>query len=263
MGIKPSYIGSHTVDGAGNAGLSVKHLQWRTAGERSQFIVAHPCSVHRISTSADQGSGTSKHKVNLNEELAASLNLLHWWCVKFGNYTAPITALENVHKEIGREKYKTIKSAVVTRWLSRHRETELANQTQKDLAIAINRLLSGSTLEKIHDVDDVDDDPPKKLPTDDDWLTFQQYEGAFRVLGMLLKFLQGSGVIVHEELMFTRCALEHLSAPFFTMYQNVSQGEGEDLARDLTVSVFRFSFLNLCPLPTLILFRYRNVHLTR
>jgi len=163
-------------------------------------------------------------------------------------------SLENVHKEIGREKYKTIKSAVVTRWLSRHRETELANQTQKDLAIAINRLLSGSTLEKIHDVDDVDDDPPEKLPTDDDWLTFQQYEGAFRVLGMLLKFLQGSGVIVHEELMFTRCALEHLSAPFFTMYQNVSQGEGEDLARDLTVSVFRFSFLNLCPLTTLILF---------
>ena len=106
-------------------------------------------------------------------------------------------------------------------------------------------------------MDDVgDDDPPEKLPTDDDWLTYQQYEGAFCVLGMLLKFLQGSGVIVHEELMFTRCALEHLSAPFFTMYQNVSQGEGEDLARDLTVtvSVFRFSFLNLCPLTTLILF---------
>ena len=108
-GTKPSYIGSHTIDGAGNAALSVKHLQSRTAGERSQSIVAHPCSAHRISTSADQGSGTSKHKVNLKQDLAVSLNLLHWWCIKFGNYTAPKTALKNVHKEIGREKFKTIK----------------------------------------------------------------------------------------------------------------------------------------------------------
>ena len=162
LGMKPAFIGSHTVDGAGNAGLSVKTLSWRTEGQRGQTIIANPCNVHRISTSADQATGTSKHKKCLNPALASSLKLLHWWLVKFSNYTAPKTSLKNVHAEEGREKVMSIVNCVVTRWLSRHKEAACASSNQKDLAIAINRVLApGGTYAKMHF--DEDDDSTRRL----------------------------------------------------------------------------------------------------
>lgn len=77
------------------------------------------------------------------------------------------------HGKAGRENYKSIKSSVVTRWLSRHRETELGNSVQKDMSTVITCLLSGSLLSKIHEVDDPDEDEPsEKLPRVDDWMTY-------------------------------------------------------------------------------------------
>eukprot|EP00956_Cyclotella_meneghiniana_P032568 scaffold90139_cov76-Cyclotella_meneghiniana.AAC.1 len=44
--IKPDYIGSHVVDGAGNAGASAATLELVTADERSQKIVTDKCDAH-------------------------------------------------------------------------------------------------------------------------------------------------------------------------------------------------------------------------
>ena len=41
-GIKAAYIGSHTVDGTGNAGLSVKTLQWRTEAIAANPLLRNP-----------------------------------------------------------------------------------------------------------------------------------------------------------------------------------------------------------------------------
>ena len=40
IGCKPDYIGSHTVDGAGNAGASVRFLELNTSDECTQKIIA-------------------------------------------------------------------------------------------------------------------------------------------------------------------------------------------------------------------------------
>lgn len=49
-GIKPSFIGSQTVDGAGNAALSVKYLQWRTPANAASPLPLTPAlfTVYRL-----------------------------------------------------------------------------------------------------------------------------------------------------------------------------------------------------------------------
>ncbi len=67
-GCTASYIGSHVIDGALNAGASVEVLEWQTNGDRSQKIIAGKFITHKGSTTANQASGTSSHDINLNPE---------------------------------------------------------------------------------------------------------------------------------------------------------------------------------------------------
>eukprot|EP00957_Ditylum_brightwellii_P082315 6259312-Ditylum_brightwellii.AAC.1 len=46
VAIETSYIGSHTVDRAGNAKSSVDKLKWRTSESTPRNINANPCNVH-------------------------------------------------------------------------------------------------------------------------------------------------------------------------------------------------------------------------
>ena len=55
--------------------------------------------------------------------------------------------------------------------------------------------------------------------------------------------MQTSQVIAHEELMLAKAAMEHLAAPYFLTYENVSIKDGDSKAKDLTVSFFFHSFL--------------------
>ena len=80
--IKPDYIGSHVVDGAGNAGPSVATLELVTSDERSQKIVTDKCDAHKCNTTANIASGTSDHVNNLNPKLGDDLNHLHEWLGK-------------------------------------------------------------------------------------------------------------------------------------------------------------------------------------
>ena len=73
----PNFIGSHTVDGAANAGLAVEELKWNTGDQRATKIVSSKCDAHQINTTDKRSSGTSSHSCNHNPVLGKSLTLLH------------------------------------------------------------------------------------------------------------------------------------------------------------------------------------------
>ena len=52
VAIEPPYVGSHTVDEAGNAKSSVEELKWRTSESTPRNVTADPCNVHNVSTSS-------------------------------------------------------------------------------------------------------------------------------------------------------------------------------------------------------------------
>ena len=104
IGCKPDYIGSHTVDGAGNAGASVRFLELNTNDERSQKIIADRCDAHKCNTTANLSSGTSDHVVNLNPDLGSDLTLLHSWLSKIENSGERKKVLTTVQTEHGRKK---------------------------------------------------------------------------------------------------------------------------------------------------------------
>ena len=76
-GCKPSFIGSHTVDGAANAQKFVEVLKWVTKDERQLQITTSECDAHSINTSGKRASGPVAHKVNHNPGLRRSPTLLH------------------------------------------------------------------------------------------------------------------------------------------------------------------------------------------
>ena len=77
VGYKPSYVGSHTVDGDSTAGKSVEILQWRTKDDMEMQITSRKCDAHQANTSGKRAAGTSAHKVNINKSLGTRLPLLH------------------------------------------------------------------------------------------------------------------------------------------------------------------------------------------
>lgn len=141
IGIKPDYIGSHTVDGAGNAGASVATLELHTSEERSQKIVADKCDAHKCNITANIASGTSDHVTNLNPELGEDLKYLHEWLGKIERSGERKKVLSTVQAQHGRKKTTRIETAVTTRWNSRHSETVCANTNQYDIDIAIHRMV--------------------------------------------------------------------------------------------------------------------------
>jgi hypothetical protein len=141
IGCKPDYIGSHTVDGAGNAGASVTFLELNTSDERSQKIIADQCDAHKCNTTANLSSGTCDHVVNLNPNLGSDLTYLHSWLSKIENSGERKKVLTTVQTEHGLKKTTRIESAVTTRWNSRHSETVCANINQFDIDLAIRRMV--------------------------------------------------------------------------------------------------------------------------
>ena len=137
IGCKPDYIGSHTVDGAGNAGASVRFLELNTNDEHSQKVIEDQCDAHKCNTTANLSSGTSDHVVNLNLDLGSDLTLLHSWLSKIENSGECKKVLTMVQTEHGCKKTARIKSAVTTRWNSRHSKTVCANINQFDIDITI------------------------------------------------------------------------------------------------------------------------------
>ena len=195
---KPSYIGSHVVDGMSNAGASVEELQWLTSGSRPQKIVAEKCNAHKASTTANQSSGKSTHATNINPDMGASLTKLHTWLGKFSNSSARKGVLENAQQEQKRENTVRIDSAIVTRWKARHTETVCANSNQLDLNTTIRRLATAHG---------VDEGLYKKnirtlgsvLITESDWELYQQYELAMQPLNTFITVCQTAQVFVHME----------------------------------------------------------------
>ena len=230
VGCKPSYIGSHVVDGASNAGASVEELQWQTGGKRPQKIVAEKCDAHKASTTANQSSGTSSHVTNINPDMGMSLTKLHTWLGRFATSGARKKVLKNVRSEKGREKTVRIDQAVATRWKSRHTETVCANSNQLDLDTTIKRLVAPhGDDEKLYNenVNNLN----AVMFTEDDWELYQQYESAMQPLNILITVCQTSQVFVHMELFECAMAREGLASPFFLMYNNPTVVPG---AKDLT-----------------------------
>ena len=238
VGCKPEHITSHTVDGAGNAGASVDHLEWQTRGSRSQKIVATKCDSHKINTTSAQASGTSKHVTNLDPDLGASLTRLHLAVTRVCNYKSCQDVFKNVQQEHGRKKTLRLKYSVLTRWNSSFDETLRANHNQHDLDLALRRIRApGGAAENLREAEDDGVDETNKYPSPGDWDVYLQYEAAMEPMKTYSTASQTSGVIAHEELFWARSTIEAMGAQFFLMYENVSEKRvGGAMEKDLTVS---------------------------
>ena len=234
VAIEPSYVGSHTVDGAGNAKSSVDELKWRTSESTPRNVTADPCNVHSVSTSSQMASGTSTHVNNLNKGCGTALKLLHGWIVRLSNTTAVAKILKDAREEMSRHKYPRVWKGMTTRWRTWFLECSAANANQYDLETTFYRTSQPGVIEKIREGEVVE--LPINVPTDDDWELYQQYEGAFRTLDSLVLFMQNAEVVVHEELFHIRATMELLACPWFLMFENISKFDGPNQAKDLTVS---------------------------
>lgn len=252
VGCKAEYVTSHTVDGAGNAGASVDHLEWSTRGTRSQKIVAEKCDAHKINTTSAQASGTSKHATNLNPNLGASLNKLHLSVTRVINYKACRDVYKNVQQENGREKTKSLKYSVLTRWNSSYDEVTRANHNQHDLELALKRIRApGGAAENIREAEGDEEDDTNKYPSPEDWKVYQQYEAGMAAIKRYSSASQTAGVIAHEELFWARSTIEEMRSLFFLMNENVSAKRfGIAMVKDLTVSVNVTSSSSVLCLPT-------------
>jgi hypothetical protein len=238
VGCKAEYIGSHTVDGASNAGKSVRSLEWNTRGQRSQKIVATKCDSHNINTTSQQASGTSSHKINLNPELGRSLKQLHLDMTKLCNYGACKNILGNVRHEHGRVKYPAILYSAPTRWESSHAETASANANQYDVEVALKRIKApGGVQESLRDDAPEDEEAEEDvLLEQSDYNLFYQYESGMTPLKRYSESSQSMEAIGHEELFMGRECIEKLRAPYFKMFENISKKMGNRGGSDLTVS---------------------------
>ena len=179
-----------------------------------------------------RASGTSVHKVNLNPNCGTALTLLHNTLVRICRSGTRMEVVENVRKEGNRTKTIQIESAVKTRWNSDHEECRRANINQKDLKIAISRMISRNGIDK--DLFKANENQlAKVIPTDADWRLYQQYESGIDPLRRYSLFTQSSKVVVHMELFEARVLLEKLGASYFAMFENLSIVEGAR-SRDLT-----------------------------
>ena len=231
-GAKPSFIGSHTVDGAGNAVKSAETLELTTSENRSQKMVTDRCDAHKVNTTSSQASGMSYHVDNLNPAMGTALTLLHESLVRTSGSGTRKKVLANVQSEHGREKTPAIKFAVKTRWNSFYDETKCANSNQLDLDIALQRMISRNGAD--HDLFiEYENNLGAVIPQENDWEMYQQYEGAMLPLRNLSLLMQSSKPIAHLELFEAKRALELLKAPWFLMYENKSKMTGPNGTKDL------------------------------
>ena len=139
---KPSYISSHIVDGASDAGASVQVMKVNMAGETPREMQTDKCDSHQANTSGRRASGTSAHSLNLNPELGTSLVKLHNTVGRIIRSGVRKDVLNNVRNEKNRQKWPELKTVVATRWNSEQLETETVSANQLDLKVAVTRMVS-------------------------------------------------------------------------------------------------------------------------
>ena len=137
----PNFIGSHTVDGAANAGLVVEKLKWNTGDQRTTKIVSLKCDAHQINITGKRLSGTSSHKVNYNPVLGTSLTLLHATLNRVTNSATQMKVYRDIQKVNRRKKFPALATAVKTRWNSEHKEADIVAANMEDLSIALGRMI--------------------------------------------------------------------------------------------------------------------------
>jgi hypothetical protein len=214
IGCNPSYIGSHVVDGAGNAGKSVEVLKWRTTDERQSEIVTKKCDAHQANTAGKRASGTSSHVVNYNPACGTSLTKLHDNLTRVCRSGARMKIVENVQREFKRTDSIKLDRAVKTRWGSDHEECKRANINQRDFKEALSRMVSATGVDEdifkanCNNINNI-------LPSDHEWRLYQQYESGVAALRQYSLFTQSAHVVVHMELFEAKVALERLSAKSF------------------------------------------------
>jgi len=217
--IKPSYIGSQVVDGAGIS--SIDALKFNVQGETPREMIAEKCDPHQANITGKKASGTSTHKVNLNPDLGESLKKLHTTLVRVTRSGTRKKVLDNVRQEKGRSKYPRLTSGVLTRWNSDHEESKNATANQSDFEVALDRMLCKGGVDedlwKAHK-DDLDGVKPNFY----DYSLYAQYEAALKPLRTFSEFSQSQGVIIHYELIRSMVCLEELKSSYFAMSENVS-----------------------------------------
>ena len=144
----PSYIGSHIVDGASDAGASVQVMKVNMTGETPKEMQTDKCDSHQANTSGRRASGTSAHSLNLNPRLGTSLVKLHNTVGRIVRSGVRKGVVANVRKEKNREKWPELKTVVATRWNSEQMETETVSANQLDLKVAVVRMVSPDGVDK-------------------------------------------------------------------------------------------------------------------
>ena len=181
VGCKPSYVGSHTVDGDSTAGKSVEILQWRTKDDMEMQITSRKCDAQQANTSGKRAAGTSAHKVNLNKSLGTRLTLLHTIFFRTSASGKRMGIVKNIQKEHHRTKTVIIEDACKTRWGSEHEETRRASINQKDLEVSFDRMINPAGMDKeLHNKHQ--NNLSVIMPAREDWLLYQKYEGAIQPL---------------------------------------------------------------------------------
>ena len=85
--------------------------------------------------------------------------------------------VKNIQKEHHRTKTVIIEDACKTRWGSEHEETRRASINQKDLEVSFDHMINPAGMDKElynkhwNNLSTI-------MPTREDWLIYQQYEGA-------------------------------------------------------------------------------------
>ena len=130
-----------------------------------------------------------------------------------------------MQKEHNCTKTIVLDSAVETRWNSEHEYNSPANINQQDFHIALDRMISSNGVDK--DLYQANRNNIAKVePTKENWLLYQQYEGAAQALRQYSKFIQSAKAVVHLEIFEAKMELERLSASYFVMNKKLSADDG-------------------------------------
>ena len=110
-------------------------------GTTSHEIIAERCDAHKANTASGEASGMSAHKVCLHPNARDTMDRLHETFGRVHHSKTSRDDIKTVHTKHQRTKYPKIMLSVVTRWGSRHKEAKTVNSLQKDLGMALKRMV--------------------------------------------------------------------------------------------------------------------------
>ena len=129
--------------------------------------------------------------------------------------------MKNVQKEHHRTKTIIIEDTCKTRWGSKHKEIRRASINQKDLEVSFDCMINPAGMDK-ELYNKHRNNLSVIMSRREDWLLYQQFEGAMQPLYQYILSAKNAQVVVHRELFKGRMCLERLAAPHFPMYENLS-----------------------------------------